>query len=84
MGVHKVHLLSVSNFAGVALATFFAGHVFDWCSVDATTWRLELNMPIIVIRLTCARSASETRWYLLEMTFSPAIALAVPAIHSIT
>lgn len=41
MGVRKVHLLSVSNFTGIALATYFAKHVFDWCSVDATTWRLE-------------------------------------------
>jgi len=41
MGVRRVHLLSVSNFAGLALATYFARHVLDWCSVDATTWRLE-------------------------------------------
>ena len=41
MGVKKVHLLSVSSFTGVALATYFARHVFDWCSVDATTWRLD-------------------------------------------
>lgn len=40
MGVRKVHLLSVSNFTGLALAAYFARHVFDWCSVDATTWRL--------------------------------------------
>jgi len=38
MGVRKVHLLSVSNFTGIALAAYFARHVFDWCSVDATTW----------------------------------------------
>lgn len=41
MDVPKVHLLSVSNFTGIALATFFARQVFDWCSVDATTWRQE-------------------------------------------
>jgi hypothetical protein len=40
MGIRKVHLLSVSNFTGLALAAYFARHVFDWCSVDATTWRL--------------------------------------------
>lgn len=39
MGVKRVHLLSVSNFTGLALAAFFARHLFDWCSVDATTWR---------------------------------------------
>lgn len=41
MGVRKVHLLSVSNFTGIALATYFARHVFDWCSVDATTWNID-------------------------------------------
>jgi len=41
IGVRKVHLLSVSNFTGIALAAYFAQHVFDWCSVDATTWRID-------------------------------------------
>jgi len=40
MGVKRVHLLSVSNFTGLAVAAFFARHVFEWCSVDATTWRI--------------------------------------------
>lgn len=43
MGVKRVHLLSVSNFTGLALAAFFARHVFDWCSVDATTWRIQAD-----------------------------------------
>jgi len=41
MGVRKVHLLSVSSFTGMALAAYFARNIFDWCSVDATTWRLQ-------------------------------------------
>ena len=40
MGVRKVHLLSVSNFSGIALAAYFARYVFDWFSIDATTWRI--------------------------------------------
>ena len=43
MGVRKVHLLSVSNFTGLALAAYFARNIFDWCSVDATTWRLNAD-----------------------------------------
>jgi hypothetical protein len=39
MGVRRVHLLSVSNLSGIAIACYFARNVFDWCSVDATTWR---------------------------------------------
>lgn len=39
MGIRKVHLLSVSNFSGIALAAYFARHLFDWFSIDATTWR---------------------------------------------
>ncbi len=41
MGVRKVHLLSVSNFSGIALAAYFARHIFDWFSIDATTWRIK-------------------------------------------
>ena len=46
MGIRKVHLLSVSSLTGLALAAYFARHIFDWCSVDATTWRLEADKKI--------------------------------------
>lgn len=46
LGVRKVHLLSVSNVLGMALAAYFARHIFDQCSVDATTWRLEADKLI--------------------------------------
>lgn len=44
IGVRKVHLLSVSNFSGIALAAYFARHVFDWFSIDATTWRIKSEL----------------------------------------
>jgi hypothetical protein len=40
MGVRRVHLLSVSNLVGIAIACYLARNLFDWVSVDATTWRL--------------------------------------------
>ena len=43
IGVRKVHLLSVSNFTGLAVAAYFARNIFDWCSVDATSWRLHAD-----------------------------------------
>lgn len=43
MGVRKVHLLSVSNFTGLALAAYFARNIFAWASTDATTWRLNAD-----------------------------------------
>jgi len=46
MGIRKVHLLSVSSLTGLALAAYFARHIFDWCSVDATTWRLTADKLI--------------------------------------
>jgi len=46
MGIRKVHLLSVSNLTGLALAAYFARNIFDWCSVDATTWRLNADNMI--------------------------------------
>jgi tRNA-guanine family transglycosylase len=44
LSVRKVHLLSVANFTELALAAYFARNVFDWCSVDATTWRFAADM----------------------------------------
>lgn len=46
MGIKKVHLLSVSNFTGLALAAYFARHIFTWVSADATTWRLEADKKV--------------------------------------
>lgn len=46
MGVRRVHLLSVSNLTGIAIACYFARNFFDWCSVDATTWRLSAEHGI--------------------------------------
>lgn len=43
MGIRKVHLLSVSSITGLALAAYFARHIFDQCSADATTWRLQAD-----------------------------------------
>jgi hypothetical protein len=40
MGVRRVHLLSVSNLTGIAIACYFARNFFDWFSLDATTWRM--------------------------------------------
>ena len=46
MGIRKVHLLSVSNLTGLALAAYFARNILSWCSVDATTWRLDADKMI--------------------------------------
>jgi tRNA-guanine family transglycosylase len=39
MGIKKVHLLGTSTFFIIALSSFMAEHLFDWVSLDATTWR---------------------------------------------
>jgi hypothetical protein len=39
MGIRQIHILSYSSFIGIALSAFFARHVFEWCSIDATSWR---------------------------------------------
>lgn len=44
MGIRKVHILSYSSFLGIPLAAYFARNVFDWCSIDATTWRKQSDM----------------------------------------
>lgn len=46
LGIKKVHLLSVSSFTGLALAAYFARNIFDWCSVDATTWRFNADKKV--------------------------------------
>jgi queuine/archaeosine tRNA-ribosyltransferase len=40
MGVSRVHLLGINTLSSIAIACFFARHFFDWCSLDACTWRM--------------------------------------------
>ena len=39
-GIRKVHLLGTSSFLVIAMCTYLAGQMFEWVSLDSTTWRL--------------------------------------------
>ena len=39
LGVRQVHILGSTEFFLIALAAYMARHVFEWVSLDATTWR---------------------------------------------
>jgi len=38
-GIKKVHLLGTSSFLKIALCAYMSHHLFEWVSLDATTWR---------------------------------------------
>jgi hypothetical protein len=38
--IKRVHLLGTSKFFAIALCAYMARHVFEWVSLDATTWRI--------------------------------------------
>jgi hypothetical protein len=39
LGIRRVHLLGTSKFFAIALCAYMARHVFEWVSLDASTWR---------------------------------------------
>lgn len=39
LGIKRVHLLGTSRFFAIALCAYMARHVFEWVSLDASTWR---------------------------------------------
>jgi len=39
-GIRRVHLLGTFSFPVIALCAYMACHLFEWVSLDATTWRL--------------------------------------------
>jgi queuine/archaeosine tRNA-ribosyltransferase len=39
-GERRVHLLGTFSFGTIALCAFMAHHMFDWISLDATSWRI--------------------------------------------
>jgi tRNA-guanine family transglycosylase len=43
-GIKQVHLLGTSSFPRIALCAYAAHHMFEWVSLDATTWRLAADM----------------------------------------
>lgn len=40
IGVKRVHLLGTSSFFVIALCAYMAKHMFDWVSLDASSWRI--------------------------------------------
>jgi len=40
LGIKRVHLLGTSQFFRIALCAYMARHVFEWVSLDASTWRI--------------------------------------------
>ena len=39
-GIRQVHLLGTFSFPVIALCAYMARHLFEWVSLDATTWRI--------------------------------------------
>jgi hypothetical protein len=39
LGIKRVHLLGTYSFITIALGAYMARHMFDWVSLDATSWR---------------------------------------------
>ena len=39
LGIKKVHILGTTSFPMIALSAYFARHIFEWVSLDSTTWR---------------------------------------------
>jgi hypothetical protein len=39
LGIKRVHLLGTSQFFSIALCAYMARHVFEWVSIDASSWR---------------------------------------------
>ena len=39
LGIKRVHLLGTSQFFSIALCAYVARHMFEWISIDASSWR---------------------------------------------
>lgn len=39
LGIKRVHLLGTSQFFSIAICAYMARHVFEWVSIDASSWR---------------------------------------------
>jgi len=39
LGIKRVHLLGTSQFFSIALCAYMARHMFEWVSIDASSWR---------------------------------------------
>jgi tRNA-guanine family transglycosylase len=39
-GIRQVHLLGTFSFPVIALCSYMSRHMFEWVSLDATTWRM--------------------------------------------
>jgi queuine/archaeosine tRNA-ribosyltransferase len=39
LGIRRIHLLGTSKLFAIALCAYMARHLFDWVSLDASSWR---------------------------------------------
>ena len=47
-GIRRVHILGSVSFINLALAAYFARNIFDWVSVDASTWRIQADKQLYI------------------------------------
>ena len=48
-GITKIHLLGTSNLATIAICAYSARHLFEWVSLDSTSWRLAADKAEFII-----------------------------------
>ena len=46
LGLRRIHLLGVSSFFVFALCAYMARNLFDWVSMDSTTWRISAQFHV--------------------------------------
>ena len=54
-GIRRVHLLGTSNFETITICAYAARNMFEWVSLDSTSWRLAADHAEFISPLNLSR-----------------------------
>jgi len=63
-GITRVHLLGTSSFSVIAICVYAAWNLFEWVSLDSTTWRYAADKMSFLNPLTLSRKNLSTSVHL--------------------
>jgi hypothetical protein len=60
-GIRRIHLLGTSNFENIAICAYAARNMFEWVSLDSTSWRLAADNAEFISPLDLSRIILRSR-----------------------
>lgn len=72
-GIRRVHLLGTSSFPVIAMCAYAAWNMFEWVSLDSTTWRFAADKEDFINPWDLSRTDLRPKIYVPQNALNPCI-----------